>query len=532
MPKVFACISQQHDIRLVVLAGVLCVLACVTAFNLMARSDGARSGRDRGLWVAGAAVVSGGGVWATHFVAMLAYRPGMPLGYNLNLTVLSIVIAVAIIWLGCAISAADGRWAALGGAVAGAGIGAMHYTGMAALHAQADISFDMATVAVSLGLGVAFGGCAFYLRQRWHHLRGRICAAAVFAFAILALHFTGMSAVTLTPDPALPVPDLVTSPQWLAIAVAAVTLMIVVLSLAGSIFDERLAERNVQEAARLRRNVLELEATRQQLEATGASLRCALEQASASNLAKSQFLATMSHELRTPLNAIIGFSELIAMKLHGPLGDERYGEYVTNIYDSGRHLLALVNDVLDCARIDAAGLPLADDEIDIPELLTDALRIARGSSANSGVELYEGEPCPGLPHLRADRRRIKQVLLNLLSNAIKFTPRPGVVTLAARCSGSGLVITVSDTGIGIDPADLGKAMEPFGQIDSRLARTHAGTGLGLPLSKQLMELHGGSLVIDSEPGRGTIVILTFPAERLLAYAPDEAVAAMLQVDAA
>jgi signal transduction histidine kinase len=523
MTRVVAHITQAHDIRLVILAGVVCLLACVTAFDLIARGEGAHSRRDRLLWVAGAAAVSGCGVWATHFVAMLAYRPGVPLGYDLDATVLSVALAVTIIWLGCMVALAGGRWAAVGGGLAGAGIGAMHYTGMAAMRAQAAISFDLPTVAVSLVLGVGLGAVAFALRERWPGRRHRAGAAAVFALAIVALHFTAMSAVTLAPDSGLPAADQVPSPEWVAVAVAAVTLMIVALSLAGSTLDERLAERTAQEAERLRQHVGELEATKRELEATGAELRDALEQAAASSLAKSQFLTTMSHELRTPLNAVIGFSELLGMEIHGPLGDERYRDFVSSIHQSGAHLLALINDVLDFAKIDAARLPLADDDIEIAELLSGALRIARGSAVNSGVELCEGPLASDLPHLRADRRRVKQILLNLLSNAVKFTPGPGTVTLAAQRRGAELVITVSDTGIGIAAADLGKALEPFGQIDNRFARSYPGTGLGLPLSKQLMELHGGTLVIDSEPGSGTVVTLTFPAERLVAEAPDEPV---------
>ncbi len=479
----------------------------------MTRGRGAPSPRARGLWVTAAALVSGSGVWATHFVAMLAYRPDLPVGYNLDLTVLSVVIAVAIIWLGCAISLSGAGWAAIGGAVAGAGIGAMHYTGMAAMHAPANVAYDPLTVAVSLVCGVVLGACAFHLRERRHDLRGDVGAAAVFALAIVALHFTGMSALTLEPGMGLPIPFQVTSPEWLAVAVAAVTLMIIGLSLAGSVMDQHLAERKVLETERLRQHVVELEATKQELEATGASLRDALDRAAASNRAKSQFLATMSHELRTPLNAVIGFSELLELELHGALGDRRYRDYATSIRDSGAHLLALINDVLDFAKIDAGRLTLADDEVDIPELFAASLRIVQGAAADAGLELRVDRPSADLPRLRADERRVKQIVLNLLSNAIKFTPSPGTVTIAARRRGPDLIMTVSDTGIGIAPADFDKALEPFGQIDNRLARAYEGTGLGLPLCKQLVELHGGSLSLDSELGRGTTVTAIFPAER-------------------
>ena len=333
--------DAEHDTRLVVLAGLVCLLACYTAFNLMSRSRGAASRRDRWLWLTGAAVVAGGGVWATHFVAMLAYRPGMPLGYDLGLTMLSMAAAVAIIWLGCCVAARPGlHRAALGGAIAdaGAGIGAMHYVGMAAMQVPADIVVEGAGVGLSLALGVVLGACAFVLRAGIADWQGDVCAGAVFAVAILSLHFTGMSAVTLVLDMELPVPDRVTAPEWLAVAVTAVTLVIIVLRLAGSVIDQHLAERKVQEMERLRRHVAELEEIKLELEATGTNLKNALDSAAASNRAKSQFLATMSHELRTPLNSVIGFAELLGIEIHGELGDPKYREYATSIRDSGAHL--------------------------------------------------------------------------------------------------------------------------------------------------------------------------------------------------
>jgi signal transduction histidine kinase len=266
---------------------------------------------------------------------------------------------------------------------------------------------------------------------------------------------------------------------------------------------------------RLRRHVAELEEVKLELEATGADLKNALDSAAASNRAKSQFLATMSHELRTPLNSVIGFAELLGIELHGPMGDPRYRDYATSIRDSGSHLLALINDVLDFAKIDAGRLELADDEIDIPELFEASLRMVKSAADEAGLVLHQAFAEAELPRLRGDHRRLKQILLNLLSNAIKFTPGPGAVTITARQLGSTVVMSVADTGIGIAADDLAQALEPFGQIDNRLARAYEGTGLGLPLSKQLMELHGGSLRLDSEPGVGTTVTLTFPAERLV-----------------
>jgi signal transduction histidine kinase len=516
MPNVLTCLAQEHDPRLVVLAGLVCLFACYTAFNLLSRSRGADSRGDQWLWLTGAAVVAGCGVWATHFIAMLAYRPGLPLGYDLGLTMLSVAAAAAIIWLGgwAAMRPTLG-WAAFGGGVAGAGIGAMHYLGMAAMQVPAEIVVDATAVGVSLALGVGLGACAFVWRAAAANWRGDVGAGAVFAAAILSLHFTAMSAVTLIPNMELAVPDRVTAPEWLAVAVTAVTLAIIVLSLAGSVVDQHLAERKAQETERLRRHVAELQEIKRELEATGADLRTALDSAAASNRAKSQFLATMSHELRTPLNSVIGFAELLGVELHGPMGDARYRDYASSIRDSGAHLLALINDVLDFAKIDAGRLELAEEEIDIGELFEASLRMVKSAADEAGLALHKEIAEGELLRLRGDHRRVKQVLLNLLSNAIKFTPGPGTVTISAGRQGGRIVITVADTGIGIAADDLHKALEPFGQIDNRLARAYEGTGLGLPLSKQLMALHGGSLRLDSVPGAGTTVTLSFPAERVL-----------------
>jgi len=177
--------------------------------------------------------------------------------------------------------------------------------------------------------------------------------------------------------------------------------------------------------------------------------------------------------------------------------------------------LALINDVLDFAKIDAGRLELADDEIDIPELFDAALRMVKSAADEAGLTLHSEIAASGLPRLRGDHRRVKQILLNLLSNAIKFTPGPGTVTISARQEAGGVVLTVADSGIGIASDDLDRALEPFGQIDHSLARAYEGTGLGLPLSKQLMELHGGSLQLASESGVGTTVTVSFPAERLI-----------------
>jgi PAS domain S-box-containing protein len=228
---------------------------------------------------------------------------------------------------------------------------------------------------------------------------------------------------------------------------------------------------------------------------------------------RGEFLAQLSHELRTPLNAIIGFSEAIKEGYLGPLSTEKSREYASDVHAASTHLLEIINDVLDLSRIDAGGLELHEDEIDVNEVVDGSVRLVEGRAANGMVELTVEVPA-GMPRLRADPRLIKQTLLNLLTNAVKFTPEGGKVTIsAARRADGGIEITVTDTGTGIRPEDIQRALEPFAQVGEDVNRRDEGSGLGLPLARSIMELHGGSLELKSEPGRGTEAIVVFPPHR-------------------
>ena len=243
-------------------------------------------------------------------------------------------------------------------------------------------------------------------------------------------------------------------------------------------------------------------------------LREARDASERANAAKAEFVANMSHEFRTPLNAIIGFAQVLRDEMFGPLGSPRYGSYVADILESGEHLLELVNDILDLAKADAGRLELEETVVDITALVEQSMRFVRDRAARERITM-ETRLDRDLPRLLGDNRRLRQLLLNLLTNSVKFTPRGGTITIGAgRCPAGGIEIVIADTGIGMTPEEIQVAMEPFGQIQRRRRGRIEGTGLGLPISRRIAEMHGGALEITSTPGRGTRARLLLPASRI------------------
>lgn len=252
------------------------------------------------------------------------------------------------------------------------------------------------------------------------------------------------------------------------------------------------------------------------------SLRIAKEQADAANQAKSAFLANMSHELRTPLNAIIGFSEMMIKKTFGPLGHDKHYEYLDDIHMSAKHLLEIINEVLDMSKIEAGKVELDEQEIDMRGLIDSVVRIMANRAFNSGLEIKEIVD-NNLPALYADPRLLRQILINLLTNAIKYSHKSGDINVTASLNTAGQIqLIVQDFGVGIPKERIKDAMQPFGQIhDPTRANTQQGTGLGLPLTKAMAELHGGKLYLESDTGQGTKITITFPKERAITQ-PDSA----------
>ncbi|OYX31829.1 MAG: ATPase [Caulobacterales bacterium 32-69-10] len=285
------------------------------------------------------------------------------------------------------------------------------------------------------------------------------------------------------------------------------------------------AQRRANEEA-LQGAVDRLEESRGQLAELAHKYEMEKIRAEDANRAKSEFLANMSHELRTPLNAINGFSEMMTTEMYGKLGDPRYKEYAQDILSSGQHLLALINDILDMAKIEAGKLHLRFERVDIEDVTEDVVRLMRNRAETAGLTVHL-DLAPGLPEVEADYRAVKQVLLNLLSNALKFTPRGGRVTVRAELIGDRghpesdrVRVEVVDTGIGVTKEDLARLARPFEQIESQHSKTTQGSGLGLALTKSLIEMHHGRFELSSEGlGCGSVAAFTIPVKRRTVIEP-------------
>jgi|GEM_PF-2514184 len=274
-----------------------------------------------------------------------------------------------------------------------------------------------------------------------------------------------------------------------------------------------ITERKKAEEA-LRRSEADLRRQAEELEHLAQDNARQREAAEMANRAKSEFLAHMSHELRTPLNAIIGFGEIIEKQIYGARWD-KYGAYAEDIRRSGQHLLGVINDILDVSKIESGRYSISRERSNLHELVDTCLRLVRARAAENSIVLADHLP-HDLPPVRVDQRATKQVLLNLLSNALKFTPPGGTVAVEAELGSAGAFkLRVRDSGTGIEPEHLIRIFEPFWHSASRIRHNSEGTGLGLTISKKLMELQGGDITIESEPGRGTIATISFPPGTLL-----------------
>ncbi|NTF31284.1 PAS domain-containing sensor histidine kinase [Rhizobium skierniewicense] len=261
-----------------------------------------------------------------------------------------------------------------------------------------------------------------------------------------------------------------------------------------------------------------LERQKTELSDANALYQAEKERAEAANIAKSEFLANMSHELRTPLNAILGFSEILLNEMFGPVGSPKYSEYARDIHDSGKHLLHVINDILDMSKIEAGHMQINCEKVDLAPLVEETLRLTAIQAAQKNISIQQ-RVCEDM-HMAVDRRAMKQIMLNLLSNAVKFTGEGGRVELRTHVHRNGLMLTIADTGIGIPGTAINKIGQPFEQVQSQYAKSQGGSGLGLAISRSLVKLHGGTMKIRSCVGKGTVVALMIPhAETVQPLAP-------------
>jgi signal transduction histidine kinase/NO-binding membrane sensor protein with MHYT domain/CheY-like chemotaxis protein len=622
MFRVLYCLNNEHDWRLVVLAAIVCLLSSFAAVNLLHRAL-ATEAWQREIWVVVAGVVTGCGIWATHFVAMLAYIPGVPIGFDIALTALSLVMAIVITTLGLAIAIYDpSKWLPLiGGGIVGVGISAMHFTGMRALQLPGYISWQMDLVATAIMLSILFGGFALAVAVRRNDMRTTSVAAVLLTLAIVLLHFTAMGAIEIVPDPTRLVEVSSLSPTSLGLAIAGIAVTILVLSLAGAFTDRRFREnelrlqlaltnmaqglcmindkqqlvlcndryrqmfslspKQVQPGTTLREIIghriandrlsetnvaVDTEAELQQFAAAAVQhstyeqprpdgsileirpsplpgggfvniytditerkhyeeqLTTARDAANAASQTKSSFLANMSHELRTPLNAIIGYSEMLQEDA-AEKDDKTAADDLRNIEGAGRHLLGLINNILDLSKIEAGKMDVFIEPVDIQAMLTEVLSIVTplADKSENRIQVI----CPAdIGSFRSDQTKVKQCLLNLMSNANKFTDKGALTVSAAREGGSGICFRVSDTGIGMTEEQLDRLFQAFSQADASTTKRFGGTGLGLAITKHFCAMLGGDVTVESTPGKGTTFIIRLPDQ----YAAPAAVEAPAAAD--
>lgn len=616
-------LSGHHDMGLVLLAFAVAVLASYTALDIGGRIKEARGGM-RVIWLAAGATAMGGGIWSMHFIAMLAFSMPVPIGYDLALTVASLLVAIAATGIALFIvtrGALDIRRILVAGSFMGLGVAAMHYVGMSAMRMSAQIHYEPGLFVTSIVIAVVAAIAALWLAltvEAWWH---KVASALVMGVAISGMHFTGMAAARYVPTDVEPAEAALTLPPHLmALGIATAAFYVLCLGLLSALADRRLSataeagEKALRHSRRRhtslvrngsdviailddrgsftycsdsvqrilgyspaglvgRRLIDFLQAddaerftdffARVLQSAEGAhseevevrhaddrwltcevicnnlkhdqaiegivvnlrdiserkramdELRAAKALAEQGSRIKSEFLAAMSHELRTPLNAVIGFSEVIKNGMLGNEAGPRCIDYAKHIHESATYLLRAVNNILDLSKLENGQIKLTEECCSLSDIVTNSMQVHAQQAVDADLTVSVSLP-PSSPGLRGDKRRLEQALASLFSNAVKFSHPGGTIDIHARVDGNGwLEIAITDHGIGMAPDEVAVALEPFRQLDARLNRRYEGTGLGLPLSKRVVELHDGELRIDSTQGKGTRVSLLFPRERIV-----------------
>jgi signal transduction histidine kinase/CheY-like chemotaxis protein len=520
-----------HDLSLVVLSFIVAAIASYTALELAERLRRSE-GRAGSVWHSASSIVLGAGIWSMHFIAMLAFETPLERGYDLGLTALSAIVAIAFVAIGFWIVRGRQTWLRLllAGIVVGVGVVAMHYTGMAALRVAGEVYYRPSIFSLSVLVALAAATVALWLAfnlKRWWE---RALAANVMAVAICGMHYTGMAATAIMAGPDLHEGGITVSEPILASAIALGVVGIVMVGLVAAFYDRQREKDIIAEAARLRQEVARRTAD---LRVANEQLDTALVRAERASAAKSDFLASMSHELRTPMNSILGFSQLLlAGKGFEPLTPGQ-NDAVQQVENAGRHLLRLIDEILDLSQIEAGRLNMSVESVDVVTLAEEAVAMFQPIAVKMGVTVQIKSSSPDVK-ATADWRRLRQVFINLISNAIKYNRRGGKVEINCTVSGSTARIVFSDTGNGIPKRYMAELFEPFNRLGQEQSDI-VGSGVGLALCRRLVEGMHGVIHAESEEGVGSVFTVDLPmaaadAARAIAAAATQARVKILYVE--
>ncbi len=505
-------IHVAHDPILVGFALLIAILAAFTALNLGARAQ-ENEGNVRLLWLSMAAMAMGGGVFTMHFIAMLACDMGeLLIAYKVGMMLSAVGVAVVCSAIALAVTFKYGSGPIpilIGGLFMGLGIAGMHYLGAASMVLAAIAIHKPLYVTISIIISVFASMIALWLTLNARTLLTRLASAVAMCTGIAGMHFVGIGATyyEMLPDVTIP-PAHGLPPVVLAVVVGIATIALLALGLTSALVDQHLSHRARKASERLREAYEELEV---KVEERTSELRYAKEAAEAGNLAKSRFLATMSHELRTPFNAIMGFTQVLQQKMKSD-DDTEALDILNNIEEASEHLLGLVDELLDLARIESGKATLSPKPVQLSGLIKGVETMVRPLIEKNG-NAFAIEGGEDIRLITVDVKKTRQCLINILSNAAKFTT-DGRVTLSVTQKDDMLQFDVSDTGIGLSEQDQDKVFDTFVQVDDALSRHYEGAGLGLAITRQLCHLMGGEILVKSALSQGAIFCFTIKADQM------------------